>query len=126
MYRGRRKEHSLYNYMKFVSRTRSSRRLLQFSSMRTAGDDLRRGEDWETRMSIIKFAASTAIILTLTESPASAHLGAAATAPDGVGLGWQAWRTPDNPAPARIAAPRLGISGTYWSSGQQERVSPHR
>src|SRR5208283_650318 len=98
------KEHSLYNYMKFVSRTRSSRRLLQLSTMRNASDDLRRGEDWETPMSIIKF---TAIILTLTASTASAHLGAAATAPDGAGLGWQAWRTPDNPAPARITAPRL-------------------
>ena len=78
-------------------------------------------------MRFIKFAASTAIILALTASAAWARIPPGVD-PYGAGLGWEAYRGPGPYTyPPRVLAPRLGYYGTtYWSSGQPERVSPHK
>jgi hypothetical protein len=76
-------------------------------------------------MTLTKYTASLAIVLGLT-----APAGAVAVNTEGpccAGAGWQAYGPPQAyPYPPRVLDPRLGYYGTYWSSGQQERVAPHK
>ena len=79
-------------------------------------------------MTLTKFTASMAIVLTFAAPAASAIVEAAAAVPQAAGLGWQAYRAPNAIRyPQRNLDPRLsGLYGPYWSGGQQEHTSPHK
>jgi len=76
-------------------------------------------------MTLITIPASTALVLVLTTPAAAVAINT--EIPCCAGIGWQAYQGAGaHPFAPRSLAPRLAIDETNWSSGEGERVAPHK